>query len=268
MIRIAVCGAAGRMGKRILSLAAANTEKFHIAGAVEFKGHPLAGTPVSSFIEEYSGPATLLASLSNCIKNTDVVIDFCAPQATVHHVEICRDAGKAIVIGTTGIDHTQRGLIIEYAEKIPIVMAPNMSVGVNLLFSLVRDVARRLDADYDIEIVETHHRFKKDAPSGTALRLAEAAAEGRNVSLDEKSVYGRKGLVGERAPGEIGIHAVRSGSVVGEHTVSFANLGERIELTHRAESRDTFALGALRAAEFLATQHSGIFDMQDVLGLK
>ena len=195
------------------------------------------------------------------------MIDFSLPAGTMRRLDTCVEREIPMVIGTTGLDDHQTGKVRAASKIIPIVFAPNMSIGVNLLFSIVGSVARALGEDYDVEIVETHHRFKKDAPSGTALKLAEAIAEATGRDLKKDARYGRRGAVGERASSEIGIHAVRGGDVVGEHTVTFATLGERVELTHKAGSRETFARGALRAAKFLLTQKPALYSMLDVLGL-
>lgn len=268
MIRVAVCGAAGRMGQRILTLAAQKPEVFTPVGAVEKSGHPFIGKKLSEFLEVKGLSVAVTDSLKNAIVSADAVIDFTAPETSLINAQICADKKVPVVIGTTGISAEQHQILIQYSQNIPMVVAPNMSVGVNLLFALAAKVAAVLSDEYDVEIVEAHHRFKKDAPSGTAKRLAEVIAQARNVNLDKNAVYGRKGIVGERPRGEIGIHAVRMGNVVGDHTVSFASLVEQVELVHKAQSRDVFAEGALRAAQFVVTAKTGIFDMQDVLGLK
>ncbi len=268
MIKVAVCGAAGRMGKRILTLAGEQKDLFEISGAIDFSGCALKGLNIKDFTEIKESNIFLTDSLESCIKETDVVIDFSMPEPTIEHTKICAENNTPIVIGTTGLTNNQVGILKSTSEFLPIVFAPNMSVGVNLLFNLAKKVAKILDDSYDIEIVEAHHRFKKDAPSGTAKRLAELVAEGRDVSLEETGVYGRHGITGERKKGNIGVHAVRMGNVVGDHTVSFANLGERFELTHKAQSRDTFAMGSLKAATFIVKAEKGLYDMQDILGLK
>lgn len=268
MIRIAVIGAAGRMGQRILSLAGKNTDTFTIAGAVEYPSHPMIGKNISEFTDVKNSNIVLTPSTANCINNCDVVIDFSNPESTMDNAVQCRNSKKALVIGTTGLTGDQINSIKTYSSDIAMVVAPNMSVGVNLLFALVKKAAAILDEDYDIEITEAHHRFKKDAPSGTAKKLAEMAALGRGVNLADKAVYGREGITGERKKGDIGMHALRMGNVTGDHTVCFANLAERIEFTHKAESRDVFAIGALRAAVFVSSAKPGWYDMMDVLNLK
>jgi 4-hydroxy-tetrahydrodipicolinate reductase len=256
------------MGRLILAMAYAQRGHFEVRAAVDVPGNPLLGSPIGSFSEYKNTDVRLTDSLKSVLPDCDVVIDFSASEQSVKTAQECAQAGVAVVIGTTGLNAGQVALLDEAAKSVPVVYAPNMSVGVNLLFKLAGMIAQMLDEDYDVEIVEAHHRFKKDAPSGTACRLAEIIAQARGVSLETHGNYGRKGMVGERKAGEIGIHTVRMGNVVGDHTVTFANLGERIELTHKAQSRETFALGALKAARFIADKKSGRYDMQDVLGLR
>ena len=207
-------------------------------------------------------------SLAKDIARAEVVIDFSSPHATPGFVALCRQHRKAMVIGTTGHGAAEKAAIQEAAAEIPVVLASNFSTGVNTLFWLTRKAAEILGTDFDLEVVEMHHRLKKDAPSGTAKSLAEILADVRHQQLDKVARHGREGLVGERDRSEIGIHSMRGGDVVGDHTVVFANIGERLELTHKASSRDTFANGALRAAQWLVRQKPGLYDMQDVLGLK
>ncbi|HZR11028.1 MAG TPA: 4-hydroxy-tetrahydrodipicolinate reductase [Myxococcales bacterium] len=259
MIRLAVAGAAGRMGSCIL--AAARAEKdFAVAGAFErpdseHVGREAAGVRIAPGIE---------AALES---GADVVIDFTAPAATVQHAKVCAARGVALVIGTTGLSAGEKDELRSASRKIPLLLAPNMSVGVNVLFRLVAEAARALGPAYEIEIVETHHRMKRDAPSGTALRLAEVAAAA--LALPGNAfVCQRQGETGARKPGTIGIQALRGGDVVGDHTVHFLADGERLELTHRASSRDNFARGALRAARWLAGKKPGFYGMQDVLGFQ
>jgi 4-hydroxy-tetrahydrodipicolinate reductase len=202
------------------------------------------------------------------VAGADVLVDFTRPEAGMEYLTACRKSGTKLVIGTTGFSAEQKLAIQEASKNIAIVFAPNMSVGVTLLINLVQAAAKVLSEGYDIEVIETHHRHKIDAPSGTALRLGEAAAAALGRNLNECAIYGREGVTGERDPSTIGFATVRGGDVVGDHTVLFAGIGERVELTHKASSRATFALGALRAAKFLATKSSGLYDMQDVLGLR
>jgi len=261
MIRVAINGAAGRMGRRLVALASAE-DGMQVVAALEQAGHPDLGRDAG----ELAGCGHIGVTLSSEWRAAaDVLIDFSTPGGTMLCLAQAVERGVAVVIGTTGLDEQQKQQITEAGKKVGVLLAPNMSVGVNLLFRLVGEVAAALGEDYDIEIGEAHHRFKKDAPSGTALRLAEniCAATGREIAED--LVHGRQGLVGERRKKEIGMHAVRAGDIVGEHTVIFSTLGERLELTHRAHTRDTFARGALRAARFLAGREAGMYGMGDVL---
>jgi 4-hydroxy-tetrahydrodipicolinate reductase len=268
-IRIIVAGAAGRMGRTILSLAHRDPE-IQIAGAFERSDSPAVGRDVGELIGTGSIGVPVHPDLRECIKFGKVVIDFTDPSAVPHNLEIALKARRAMVIGTTGLD---QGFVAKlhafYSEKIPILQSPNMSLGVNLLFHLVSQTADMLSDRYDVEIVEEHHRHKKDAPSGTALELARLIAKERGINLRDKDNvhYGRQGLVGERKRGTIGIHAVRGGDIVGNHQVSFISEGERIELIHKASSREAFAHGALLAAKFLAKKKLGFYNMQQVLGL-
>jgi len=202
------------------------------------------------------------------LKGADVLVDFTRPEPSLVYLAACQKAGVNMVIGTTGFTSQQKGMIASAAKDISVVFAPNMSVGVTLLINLVQAAAKVLNEGYDIEVIEAHHRHKVDAPSGTALRLGEAAASALGRNLEECAIYGREGVTGERDPSTIGFATVRGGDVVGDHTVLFAGIGERVELTHKASSRATFALGALRAGKFIQGKKSGLFDMQDVLGLK
>ena len=202
------------------------------------------------------------------MNKVDVIIDFTTPHATMDLLSKCRKAKKALVIGTTGLSKEEEAIILEVSKEIPVLFSPNYSVGVNTLFWLTRKAAEILGPDFDLEVVEMHHRLKKDSPSGTARQLAEILAEVRQLDYAESARHGRAGIVGERTSNEIGVHAIRGGDVVGDHTVIYAAPGERLELTHKASSRDTFARGALRAAQWAAKQPAGLYDMQDVLGLK
>jgi 4-hydroxy-tetrahydrodipicolinate reductase len=267
MLKIAVAGARGRMGGRIAALSR-EYEGIKLVGAFEQKGHPEVGKDMGTLMGVGSLGVPLYESIEKALENADMLIEFTSPAATLEHMEVCAAKGKSMVIGTTGLNKAQVEEVGRLAAKIPCVMASNMSLGVNLLFKVLADVARVLGDDYDVEITEAHHRFKKDAPSGTAIKIAEAIARGLDRNLDEVAVYSRKGIIGERTKKEIGIQAIRAGDIVGEHTVLFGGLGERIEITHRASSRDTFARGALRAALWLQDKKPGLYDMQDVLGLK
>lgn len=243
--RVIINGARGRMGQALIACAKADPASFELSSGLDV-GDDLA------------------AALTAC----DAVIDFTHADSTVAVAEACAAAGKILVIGTTGHNDADRARISEISKKIPVVFAPNFSVGVNTLFWLTRKATEILGPDFDLEVVEMHHRLKKDSPSGTARRLAEILAEVRELDYDKNVMHGREGMVGERQKTEIGMHAVRGGDVVGDHTVIYANVGERVELTHKASSRDTFAKGALRAARWAQGQKPGLYDMQDVLGLK
>ncbi len=243
--RVIINGARGRMGQALIACAKADPTSFELSVGLDV-GDDLA------------------AALPAC----NAVIDFTHADSTVAVAEACAAAGKILVIGTTGHNDADRARISEIAKKIPVVFAPNFSVGVNTLFWLTRKATEILGPDFDLEVVEMHHRLKKDSPSGTARRLAEILAEARELDYDKNVMHGREGMVGERQKTEIGMHAVRGGDVVGDHTVIYANVGERVELTHKASSRDTFAKGALRAARWAQGQKPGLYDMQDVLGLK
>jgi 4-hydroxy-tetrahydrodipicolinate reductase len=267
MVKIAVAGVRGRMGGRIAALSR-ETEGLELSSVFEVKGHPDIGKDVGELL----GIGTLGMKLSDNIEDvldaSDVVIDFTSPASTIANVKASVRKGKAMVVGTTGFSGDELSEFRNQAAMIPCVFASNMSLGINLLLRVVADVAKSLGDDYDIEIVEAHHRLKKDAPSGTALALARSIAEAVGRDLDEVAVCERKGMIGQRSRKEIGIQTVRAGDIVGEHTVLFGGMGERIEIAHRVSSRDTFARGALRAALWLKGKPIGIHDMQDVLGLK
>jgi 4-hydroxy-tetrahydrodipicolinate reductase len=269
MIKAVVTGASGRMGSRIINVLS-TSEGIRLSAAVEKRGHPQVG-------QDVCGPAGIPSSgvlnlitddLGAALKAGDVVIDFTHPESSLDHVRVCAEHKKPIVLGTTGFTKEQLDRIHTYVQAIPCVLSPNMSIGVNLTFKILAEVAKTLGDEYDIEIVEAHHRMKKDAPSGTAMKMAQVLAQAVHRNLDEVGVYARKGMIGERSTKEIGIQTVRAGDIVGEHTVLFAGKGERIEITHRAHSRDTFAAGAVRAAKWIVGKKPGLYDMQDVLGLK
>jgi len=262
---VGVTGACGRMGSLVIRIVAEDAS-LKLAAALEAAGHPKLG--------EDAGLATGLGRplgvplARDLTEDVDVVVDFSLPAGTMAALDACVKRKTPMVIGTTGLNDAQLARLKDASKTVPIVFAPNFSVGVNLLLRLVGDVARTLGDDYDCEIVEMHHRFKKDAPSGTALKLAEAIAKATGRELKDDAVFGREGAVGERKKGEIGILALRGGDVVGDHTITFATMGERIELTHRASSRETFVRGALRAAKFLLEgRKPGLYSMLDVLGL-
>lgn len=265
MIKLAVAGAAGRMGKSIIQ-ACQNNSQVELALAVEDGGSAMVGSDAG----EVAGVGRLNIPVDDKLSDThfDVLIDFTTPRATVEHARMCRAADKRLVIGTTGLSEQQKKEISIVAEGTCVVIAPNMSVGVNLCFYLVDIAARTLGDDVDIEIIEAHHRHKVDAPSGTALRLGEVAAAAVGRDLSTNAVYGRQGQIGPRDRKTIGFSTIRAGDIVGEHSVLFAGEGERVEITHRSSSRMTFANGALRAAVWSMQHDNGLYDMQDVLGLR
>ncbi len=267
MLKIAVAGAAGKMGSRITALSG-EYEGLSLAGAFEKKGHNDIGKDIGPIVGIGETGVKLSESLDAIIDHVDLVIDFTSIESTKQNIKTAAERGKAMVIGTTGFSADDLNEITLFTKKIPCVMASNMSLGVNLLLKVLQDIARVLGDDYDIEIVESHHRLKKDAPSGTAMKMAQVLAAAVSRNLDEVAVYARKGIIGARTQKEIGIQTVRAGDIVGEHTVLFGGLGERIEITHKASSRDTFARGALKAALWLSGKPAGLYDMQDVLGLK
>jgi len=267
MLNCIVTGAAGRMGRRIMEILV-ETRLADVSAATEAPGHDTIGMDVGDFMGLGKKGAVISDDLGKIISKGDVVIDFTFPEVSMGHLRIAAKAGKAIVIGSTGFSEEQMKEIRKLSKKTPVVLAPNMSVGVNLLLKVLGQIASVLDEDYDIDIVETHHRHKKDAPSGTALKMAQVVAAARGKNLDKVGVFSRHGNIGERKRGEIGVQTLRVGDVVGEHTVIFGTMGERIEVTHKASSRDVFARGAVRAAKWVADKKPGLYDMQDVLGIK
>jgi len=269
MIKAVVAGAAGRMGSRIINVLS-TAEGIRLSAAVERKGHALIGQDACSAAGLPSGGVLTLITddLGAALKAADVLIDFTLPEASLEHIRVCAEHKRPIVVGSTGFSKAQLEEINTLTQAIPCMLSPNMSIGVNLCFKVLSEIAKTVGEDYDMEIIEAHHRMKKDAPSGTAMKMAQVLAQAVNRNLDEVGVYARKGMIGERSKKEIGIQTIRGGDIVGEHTVMFAGTGERIELTHRATSRDTFAAGAVRAAKWIAGKKPGLYDMQDVLGLK
>lgn len=265
-LKIVIAGCTGRMGQVLLDCVFSDAD-LALHGAVDRASNPQIGRDAGDLFGKNTG-VKISGNMDEALKNADVLVDFTRPEASLQYLAACEKANVNMVIGTTGFTADEKSVIAKAAEKIGIVFAPNMSVGVNLLINLVEQAAKVLAQDYDIEVVEMHHRHKVDAPSGTALRLGEAAAKGINKALSECAVYAREGVTGEREAGTIGFATMRGGDVVGDHTVVLAGVGERVELTHKASSRATFALGALRAAKFLADKKTGLFDMQDVLGFK
>ena len=267
MIKIAVTGAGGRMGRTLIE-AVTGTEGMMLGAATERPDSSLIGTDAGELAGIGANGVILSDSLSKVTDDFDVLIDFTAPAASMAHLEICRSHGKFTVIGTTGLSDENKARLQEASSDIGIVFAPNMSVGVNLCLKLLDLAARVMGDEVDIEIVEAHHRHKVDAPSGTALRMGEVVADALGRDLKTCAVYGREGHTGERDRGIIGFETIRAGDIVGEHTVMFADIGERVEITHKASSRMTFANGAARAAGWIMARGKGLYDMQDVLGLK
>ena len=267
MIHAIVSGAGGRMGGRIIHVMAA-TPGITLVGAVEKPGHPAVGKDVGEVAGLAPKGLKVVDSLAQVLSKAEVLIEFTHPEPSLAHLKEVAAVGKAMVLGTTGFSPPQIAEIHALASRTRLVFAPNMSVGMNLMFKVVADIARVLSEGYDVEIVEAHHRLKKDAPSGTAIKLAQVIAHALNRELEKVGIYARKGLIGERTKEEIGIQTVRAGDIVGEHTVLFGGIGERLEIIHRAHSRDNFARGAVRAALWVAHQPPGLYDMQDVLGLK
>jgi 4-hydroxy-tetrahydrodipicolinate reductase len=263
---IAIAGSSGRMGRALLE-AVAQSADFRLKSALERSDSPYIGKDAGEIIGAPNGVA-ISSDLDSGLPGCDVLVDFTRPEGTIEHLDCCLRNGVKMVIGTTGLTDEQQARIEIAAEKMAIVQAPNMSVGVNLVFRLLDVAARVLAEGHDIEIVEAHHRHKVDAPSGTALRMGEVIANALGRDLKSCAVYGREGVTGERKPSTIGFATVRGGDIVGDHTAMFAGTGERVEITHKASSRATFAVGALRAARFLADKESGLYDMQDVLGLR
>jgi len=255
------------MGTRIID-AIYRTEGIELTGATEVKGHPRLGSDVGTLLGMEKTGITIVDTLENVPPDYDVLIDFTSPESSLINLELMHSLKRAAVIGTTGFSSEQTERIKKVAQDIPCVCAPNMSVGINLMFTIIKQVAQKLKDEYDIEIIESHHRLKKDAPSGTAVAMAHILADATDRELDAVAVHQRKGLIGARRPEEIGIQVIRAGDIVGEHTVLFGGPGERLEITHRAHSRDTFAHGAVRATKWVVTRQPGLYDMLDVLELK
>ncbi|HEY9207863.1 MULTISPECIES: 4-hydroxy-tetrahydrodipicolinate reductase [Comamonadaceae] len=264
-LRVAVAGASGRMGRMLIEALRASDDMV-LAGALDVAASPAIGSDATAFLGHASGVA-ITADLRAGLKNADVLIDFTRPEGTLAHLAMCADLGVKAVIGTTGFTEAQKAEIAACAQRTAIVMAPNMSVGVNVTLKLLQMAAKAMATGYDIEIIEAHHRHKVDAPSGTALKMGEVIADALGRDLKECAVYAREGVTGERDPSSIGFATIRGGDIVGDHTVLFAGIGERMEITHKSSSRATYAQGSLRAVRFLADRKAGMFDMFDVLGL-
>ncbi|MES3022558.1 MAG: 4-hydroxy-tetrahydrodipicolinate reductase [Pseudomonadota bacterium] len=265
-LNIAVAGASGRMGRMLVDAIAAAPDTV-LAGALDVAASPGVGTDAGAFSGQLTG-VMIASELADGLAKADFLIDFTRPEGTLKHLAYCAEHGIKMIIGTTGFDEAGKAAIRAAAEKTAIMFAPNMSVGVNVTLKLLELAAKSLSEGYDIEIVEAHHRHKVDAPSGTALKMGEVIADALGRDLEQCAVYGREGITGERDPSTIGFATIRGGDIVGDHTVLFAGIGERIEISHKSSSRVTYAHGALRAARFLADKANGLYDMQDVLALK
>jgi 4-hydroxy-tetrahydrodipicolinate reductase len=264
--QVAVAGASGRMGHMLIEAIAASGD-CQLAGALDIASSPAVGQFATAFLGTSTGPV-ITADLDAGLAAAQVLIDFTRPEGTLEHLRVCRARGVKAVIGTTGFTESQKAEIAEVSQDIAIMLAPNMSVGVNVTLKLLEMAAKALSTGYDIEIIEAHHRHKVDAPSGTALKMGEVIASALGRDLKDCAVYAREGVTGERDPSSIGFATIRGGDIVGDHTVLFAGTGERIEITHKSSSRVTYAQGSLRAVRFLANRGPGLYDMADVLGLK
>ncbi|MDB1123004.1 4-hydroxy-tetrahydrodipicolinate reductase [Vibrio algarum] len=266
MVRIAIAGAAGRMGRNLVKATQHNSNSL-VGAASERPESSLVGVDVGELCGEGHLDISLVDNLEKSISNFDVIVDFTVPKSTLLNIELCKQHGKKIVIGTTGFTEQEKEIIAEAAKHIPIIMAPNYSVGVNLVFKLLEKAAKVMGDYCDVEIVEAHHRFKVDAPSGTAIGMGEAIAGAMGNELNDVAVYAREGITGERTKDEIGFATIRAGDIIGEHTAMFADMGERVEITHKATDRMTFANGAVKAAIWLNEKQPGFYTMTDVLGL-
>ena len=266
MTKILVIGIAGRMGKSIAGCIE-DTEGVDLGGGTERAGSEAIGKDIGEAAGVRNKGVMVMDDPAKAFEACDVAIDFTTPASSIFTLNAALKKGKSVIVGTTGFSPEQREEIAQIGKKIPCVVAPNMSIGVNVLFKLVADAARVLGDAYDVEIVEAHHKFKKDAPSGTAVRISEIVADSLGRNLEEVGVYGRKGIA-VRTPKEIGIHTLRAGDIIGEHRVLFGGMGENFEVFHRAQSRETFARGSIRAAQWILDQPNGVYDMQDVLGLR
>ena len=267
MIRLAIAGAAGRMGRALVEVCDQTKGDVRLTVATVLGDDPSVGIDSGLLASGVANGVITVADLALYSDDFDVLIDFTQPSATMRHLEICEAFQKAIVIGTTGLNEDERDRIRSSSDQIPVILSPNMSIGVNLCFDLLEKAAKVLGKDFDVEIFEAHHRRKKDAPSGTALEMGNIVAETLGRNLDEVAVYGREGVNEPRDSSTIGFATVRAGDIVGDHTITFAGHGERVEITHKASSRKTFAGGAVRAAEWLALKPAGDYSMKEVLGL-
>lgn len=266
-MRIAISGAAGKMGGRLVHLAHESGD-FQVMGGIERSGHPAIGRDVGEVVGLGLLGVPLVEDLSKLVGQIELLFEFTTPDASLEHLRVMAEHQKPMVMGTTGFAKAQLDEVSRLAQRMPLFMAPNMSLGINVMYKLIADAARLLGEGFDIEIMEAHHRYKVDAPSGTAVRMADVLAQALGRDIEEAAVYGRKGIVGQRKDDEIGILSVRAGDMAGDHTVMFGGIGERLEIIHRSQSRDSFGRGALRAARWIVQQGPGLYDMQDLLGLK
>jgi len=266
-VRVAVAGASGKMGGRLVHLVKESGD-LEIAGGLERPGHPALGKDLGEVVGLGTLGVPLVDDLNTLVPTIDLLFEFTVPEASLAHVRVMSTQGKPMVLGTTGFMAAQLAEIRSLAQYMPLFLAPNMSPAINVMYKLIADAARLLGVDFDIEILEAHHRYKVDAPSGTAVRMAEILAQTLNRDLEKVAVHGRKGIVGQRKDEEIAILSIRAGDLTGDHTVTFGGIGERLEIIHRTQSRDAFGRGALRAARWIVQQKPGLYDMQDLLGLK
>ncbi len=265
-INVAIAGAGGRMGRTLIE-AVLRASDAKLAAALEISGSPHLGKDAGELVGSACG-IKITDDLELALKGCDAIIDFTRPEGTLHHVALCRKLGVKPIIGTTGFDDAGKKALADAAKEVAMVIAPNFSVGVNVTFKLLETAAKSLGKGYDIEIIEAHHRLKVDAPSGTALRMGEVVAQATGRNLKESAIYGREGVTGERKDDTIGFSTIRGGDLVGDHTVMFIGMGERLEISHRSSSRMNYATGALRAAQWVMGKPSGLFDMFDVLGFR
>ncbi|MBM3341375.1 MAG: 4-hydroxy-tetrahydrodipicolinate reductase [Betaproteobacteria bacterium] len=265
-MNVAIAGAGGRMGRTLVEAVLRNAD-FKLAAALEIAGSPHLGKDAGELVGSACG-VKVSEDIERALKGCDAMIDFTRPEGTLHHIAVCRKLGVKPVIGTTGFDDAGKKTIADAAKAIAIAMAPNFSVGVNVTFKLLETAAKSLAKGYDVEVIEAHHRLKVDAPSGTALRMGEVVAAGLGRDLNQCAIYGREGVTGERKDETIAFSTIRGGDLVGDHTVMFIGMGERLEITHRSSSRMNYATGALRAAQWVKAKQSGLYDMFDVLGFR
>lgn len=266
-MRVAIAGAAGKMGGRLVHLVK-DSGDLELMGGVERRGHPAIGQDLGGVVGLGTLGVPLVDDVNDLVAKIDLLFEFTTPEASLEHLRVIAEHRKAMVLGTTGLSKAQLDEVRTLAQRLSLFMAPNMSLGINVMYKLIADAARLLGEEFDVEIVEAHHRYKVDAPSGTAARMAEILCQALGRDLEKVGVHGRKGIVGQRKDDEIGIMSLRMGDMTGDHSVSFGGIGERLEIIHRGQSRDSLGRGALRAARWIVQQRPGLYDMQDLLGLK